>query len=328
MLLVGGAGAQEFGSIEGHVTSPSNGEPIANVDILLVQSRRRSITNDEGYYLVDSIPAGTDTIRVLRLGFKVVMYPVKIVPGETQQVDVTLEPNKPSGIEEVTTSMGPRNPWSAIGAQIGYNLSGGEAADNILASGRALLEVLGRDSPHYGIYLFGNLSRLKPDVATDDPDKVDDIKLRELQQADQGIFVDIVPHLFWGDPGNRSESLWLSAGWKVNALRDSTDNVRYLNQARVSIGGEITGLPGKFAGLPASLDVEASLGIQMNKDVFHSVFPDRGTALKNIDVSLIIPAGSGRGLILSSTMTQRAKPVWMLGLLFANTKNTAPIANP
>jgi hypothetical protein len=207
---------------------------------------------------------------------------------------------------------------------VAYGLSGGEAADNFTAGGRAKLEVLGPDNGHSAIYLLGNLSRLKADPATDDERKAAQVKLQELQQSEQGIHIAVVPHRMWGSATDASRTVWLSVGWKLNALKDIADSLIYINAGRLSAGFEITGLRGQGAHLPVSLSIEPTITL-FDKKKYMRVFGEEKSNLKSLETTLIIPAGAGRGILFESTMTVDAKPVFRAGLLFTSSADTAEL---
>jgi hypothetical protein len=148
--------------------------------------------------------------------------------------------------------------------------------------------------------------------------------LRELQQSAQGVHIALIPHLFWGDATNESLTLWASFGWKVNAFAAGEFGTQYLNQGRLAFGGEVSGLQGVGAKLPLTLSAEPFVAF-FDGDIYERVFGQRETRLAGIDVSLIVPAGEGRGVLFEVTAAERSTPSYRVGLLLTSTRNAAEL---
>jgi hypothetical protein len=67
---VGTASGQGFGTVEGFVRTGPDNKPVANATVLVVGTRSRATTDSRGHYTVDSVPAGTVSIRATMIGFK------------------------------------------------------------------------------------------------------------------------------------------------------------------------------------------------------------------------------------------------------------------
>ena len=104
-MLVGEASSlfaqSSTGKIEGRVRDPS-GAPIANAQIFIVGTAFNTITNPQGYYFINNVPAGTVSVRFAFIGFKSTQIDgVKVLAGQTGTVDIQLE-QSPVEIEEIT----------------------------------------------------------------------------------------------------------------------------------------------------------------------------------------------------------------------------------
>ena len=89
------------GKIEGRVRDPT-GAPIADVQVFIVGTAFSTITNAQGYYFFNSVPAGTVSVRFAFIGFKSTQIDgVKVLAGQTGTVDIQLE-QSPVEIEEIT----------------------------------------------------------------------------------------------------------------------------------------------------------------------------------------------------------------------------------
>lgn len=88
LALAGGAlaalpaAAQQTGAIVGRVTDGSSGNPIADANIAIVGTTRGSRTNEQGRYRIGGVPAGTYTVRVVRLGYLAATRQVTVADGE------------------------------------------------------------------------------------------------------------------------------------------------------------------------------------------------------------------------------------------------------
>lgn len=83
--------AQSTGKLEGRVRDQA-GAPIANAQVILVGTAFNAITNPQGYYFVNNVPAGPVSVRAQFIGYKSTQVEgVKILAGQTITVDVQLE---------------------------------------------------------------------------------------------------------------------------------------------------------------------------------------------------------------------------------------------
>src|ERR671919_3239206 len=94
VMLGGGAGtllAQATGKIEGRVRDQA-GAPIANAHVFIVGTAFNTLTNPQGYYFINNVPAGTYNVRAAFIGYKSTQVDGgKVLAGQTGTVDVQLE---------------------------------------------------------------------------------------------------------------------------------------------------------------------------------------------------------------------------------------------
>lgn len=89
------------GKIEGRVRDQA-GAPIANAQVFLVGTAFNALTNPQGYYFINNVPAGTVSVRAAFIGYKSTQVDgVKVLAGQTITVDVQLEQTAVQ-IEEIT----------------------------------------------------------------------------------------------------------------------------------------------------------------------------------------------------------------------------------
>jgi outer membrane receptor for ferrienterochelin and colicin len=105
VALTWGAGALlaqgSTGKIEGRVRDQA-GAPIANAQVFIVGTAFNALTNPQGYYFINNIPAGTVNVRAAFIGYKSTQVDgVKVLAGQTITVDVQLEQTAVQ-IQEIT----------------------------------------------------------------------------------------------------------------------------------------------------------------------------------------------------------------------------------
>ena len=89
------------GKIEGRVRDQA-GAPIANAQVYVVGTAFNALTNPQGYYFINNVPASTVAVRAAFIGYKSTQVEgVKVLAGQTITVDVQLEQTAVQ-IQEIT----------------------------------------------------------------------------------------------------------------------------------------------------------------------------------------------------------------------------------
>ena len=89
------------GKIEGRVRDQA-GAPIANAQVNIVGSAFNALTNPQGYYFINNVPASTVAVRAAFIGYKSTeVEGVKVLAGQTNTVDIQLEQTAVE-IQEIT----------------------------------------------------------------------------------------------------------------------------------------------------------------------------------------------------------------------------------
>src|SRR6187397_570891 len=89
------------GKIEGRVRDQA-GAPIANAQVFIVGTAFNALTNPQGYYFINNVPAGTYNVRAAFIGYKSTQVDgVKVLAGQTITVDIQLEQTAVE-IQEIT----------------------------------------------------------------------------------------------------------------------------------------------------------------------------------------------------------------------------------
>jgi hypothetical protein len=93
VLLFASAGAlaAQTGKIEGKVRDQA-GAPIQSAQVFIVGTAFSALTNAQGYYFINNVPAGTVALRGAFIGFKKTeIEGVKVLAGQTLTQDIQLE---------------------------------------------------------------------------------------------------------------------------------------------------------------------------------------------------------------------------------------------
>jgi hypothetical protein len=89
------------GKIEGRVRDQA-GAPIANAQVFIVGTAFNALTNPQGYYFINNVPASTVNVRAAFIGYKSTQVDgVKVLAGQTITVDIQLEQTAVQ-IQEIT----------------------------------------------------------------------------------------------------------------------------------------------------------------------------------------------------------------------------------
>jgi iron complex outermembrane receptor protein len=94
-LLVGTAlggplRAQGTGSISGRIVDSTTQQPVANAQVQVVGTQIGGLTRLDGRYFLQSVTAGTQRVRVTRIGFGAQEQQVTVSSGATATADFTL----------------------------------------------------------------------------------------------------------------------------------------------------------------------------------------------------------------------------------------------
>jgi hypothetical protein len=89
------------GKLEGRVRDQA-GAPIANAQVFIVGTAFNALTNPQGYYFINNVPAGTYNVRAAFIGYKSTQVDgVKMLAGQTITTDIQLEQTAVQ-IQEIT----------------------------------------------------------------------------------------------------------------------------------------------------------------------------------------------------------------------------------
>lgn len=79
-------------SVNGYVRDAKNGETLISVNVVIEGTNKGAATNSSGYYSITSLDAGTYTIRVSYIGFKLYRREISLSADQNLRLDINLEP--------------------------------------------------------------------------------------------------------------------------------------------------------------------------------------------------------------------------------------------
>ena len=68
-----------------------DGQPLAGVRVVVREARREVLTNDDGRFLLDSLPIGTWSLGARAVGYSPTFEPVDLLAGDANTIDITLD---------------------------------------------------------------------------------------------------------------------------------------------------------------------------------------------------------------------------------------------
>lgn len=102
-------GQASTGKIQGRVTDAATGAPVAGAQVRVTESTLGNITNDQGFYFINEVPAGLQDVEATFIGYRAVQVQgERILAGQTTTMNFELEQ---TAVElEAITVEGERNP--------------------------------------------------------------------------------------------------------------------------------------------------------------------------------------------------------------------------
>lgn len=92
------------GIIRGKITNPNNGQPVAFANVLVLNTDFGAISDEEGFFEIENIPAGLYNVRASFVGYKTeTRYEVRVTLAKAVQLDFELQEDA-SELSEVVVS--------------------------------------------------------------------------------------------------------------------------------------------------------------------------------------------------------------------------------
>ncbi len=104
LLLPTSAWSQTTGQILGRIVDSESREPVVAAEISIEGTSLRSVTSERGDFILVSVPVGEHRLRVVRLGFQTTVLIVRVRPGRTTQLTLSLDA-APLDVEGVTVEV-------------------------------------------------------------------------------------------------------------------------------------------------------------------------------------------------------------------------------
>ena len=110
--------AQNTGTISGRVTDSTTQQPLSGVQLQVVGTDRRTLTADDGNFLLSDVPAGVHQLRASRIGYGLHQEQVAVTAGATARVELALNPHAMMLDAVVATGYGTQSRRDATGSVV------------------------------------------------------------------------------------------------------------------------------------------------------------------------------------------------------------------
>ncbi|MGH7573579.1 MAG: SusC/RagA family TonB-linked outer membrane protein [Longimicrobiales bacterium] len=105
LLVAAPAAAQQTGTISGIAISEETGEPLQAVQIGIEGSPFQALSRANGRFTIEGVPAGTHTVVAILIGFASATESVTVTAGETEPLELRLDPRAIALSEIVVTGV-------------------------------------------------------------------------------------------------------------------------------------------------------------------------------------------------------------------------------
>lgn len=138
-FLPSAASAQQTGTITGRVTT-TGGQPLAETRVQVVGTTRGTLAGADGSYRIAAVPAGTQEVRAIRLGYAAQTRSVTVPAGGSVEANLSLSETATTLDQIVVTATGETQRRRESGASVGtidtsmVNLAATPLLSNVLSS--------------------------------------------------------------------------------------------------------------------------------------------------------------------------------------------------
>lgn len=130
MLFAGSAAAQTTGKIEGRVTDAQTGQPLVGAQVSVVGTNLGNLTNEDGYYFVNNVPAGLHNIQAQYIGYRpTTVTETRVLANQTMTVDFPMS-TEAIALEAITVS-GESNPLVPRDKTVSSAVVTGDVVDDL-----------------------------------------------------------------------------------------------------------------------------------------------------------------------------------------------------
>jgi TonB-dependent receptor len=120
LIIPGMIFAAETGTIKGVVSDAQTGDKLPGAGIIIKKSYLGTYSDNKGEFVLNNVPAGSNTVTISYLGYKEQELVVEIAAGETKTVEVNLEVLTTQVAEVIVTAQ-IRGQRAAINQQLASN---------------------------------------------------------------------------------------------------------------------------------------------------------------------------------------------------------------
>jgi TonB-linked SusC/RagA family outer membrane protein len=98
--------AQATGRITGQVTDAAGGRPVPDAQVVVIGADRGAVTNSDGRYRIENVPAGTHQLRTRKIGYSIKLSSVSVPDGGELVVNTSIQA-APTQLNEVVVTGAP-----------------------------------------------------------------------------------------------------------------------------------------------------------------------------------------------------------------------------
>ena len=170
-------GQESTGKIQGRVTDAGTGAPIAGAQVLVDGTTLGNLTNDQGFYFINEVPAGLQNVRAQFIGYRpFVIEGQRILAGQTTTLNFELEQ---TAVElEAITVEGERNPLVPRDQTSTKSIVQGETIDQLPLDNASSIVVL-----QPGVIQTNQGTTIRGGRANEEAVFIDGVLIRSFGQA-------------------------------------------------------------------------------------------------------------------------------------------------
>src|SRR3712207_380577 len=132
------AAQAQTGTVNGRVTDSTSQQPLANVTVSIVGTTLGTLTREDGRFSIGSVPAGTQRLRVSRIGYAAQERIITVTAGGTETREFALSTVAARLSEVVVTGYGTQRREAITGSVATVNAD--EANVGVVANPNQLLQ--------------------------------------------------------------------------------------------------------------------------------------------------------------------------------------------
>jgi hypothetical protein len=189
------------------------------------------------------------------------------------------------------------NPW--FGAQLGYKFGASdELADNLLVSASFIYSIPLDPSRNFQLPVISNFAHLvaSPEAETESEGRED--ALKELLLSRSGVRAGLYPYRKVASLSRNDFSVLIhgESSWKINAFKNESEAVDYVNQFRLGAGFELALGVESAEHKPLTLSVTPVFTF-FDEEEYEKVFAEPKSGLRSLEIVGVLPIAARTGLL-------------------------------